>query len=103
MDYEDSKANLTTFSYTGNTFGVNFGYLPMEKTFINAGLSRAKRDFKSVAPFNSTTQTVFVDVSQQIDKSWYLNVGFSQGHNDSNVPGTAYNSRVLSAGLSFSY
>ncbi len=103
LDYEDSKANLATYSYTGNTFGINLGYMPLEKTFINAGYSQAKRDFKSALPFNSTTKTLFVDLSQEIAKNWYLNIGLSQGHNDSNTPGTAYNNRVLSVGLSFSY
>lgn len=103
VDYEDSKANLATYSYTGTTFGVNLGYLPLEKTFINVGYSQARRDFKSVLPFNSTTQTLFADLSQQIAKNWYLNFGYSHGRNDSNIPGTAYNNRVLSAGLSFSY
>lgn len=103
VDYEDSKANLATYSYTGKTFGVNLGYLPLPDTFINVGYSRAKRDFKSALPFSSTTQTLFVELSQQIAKNWYLNFGFAQGHNDSNIPGTAYNNRVLSAGLSFSY
>lgn len=102
-DYEDSKANLGTFSYTGKTYGVNMGYQPREKTFFNLGYSQAVRDFKSLAPFRATTQTLFADASQQLAKNWYLNVGYAFARNDSNVAGTAYTNHMLSAGLSFSY
>ena len=102
-DYEDSKANLGTFSYTGETYGVNLGYLPRKETFVNLGYSHAVRDFKSTSPFKATTQTLFADVSQQLAKNWYLNVGYALGRNDSNVAGTAYTNHTLSAGLSFSY
>lgn len=102
-DYEDSKANLGTFSYTGKTYGVNVGYLPREATFFNLGYSHAVRDFKSFAPFRATTQTLFADASQQLAKNWYLNLGYAFGRNDSNVAGTAYTNHTLSAGISFSY
>lgn len=102
-DYEDSKANLSSYSYTGKTYGVNLGYLPRKETFVNLGYSQAARDFKSTAPFRTSTQTLFADVSQQLAKNWYLNVGYAYGRNDSNVDGTAYTNHTLSAGLSFSY
>lgn len=102
-DYEDSKANLGTYSYTGETYGVNLGYLPLNDTFINLGYSHNNRDFKSTAPFRSTTQTLFVEVAQRLAKNWYLNVGYAYGDNDSNYAGTAYTNHVVSAGLSFSY
>lgn len=68
-DYEDNKANLATFSYTGKTYGLNLGYLPRKETFFNLGYSHATRDFKSATPFRATTQTLFADVSQQIAKT----------------------------------
>lgn len=102
-DYEDSKANLTTYSYTGNTWGVNLGYLPLQDTFVNLGYSHNKRDFKSTAPFNSTSKTLFVEVSQRLAKNWYLNGGYAYGDNNSNYAGTAYTNHVVSAGVSFSY
>jgi len=102
-DYEDSKANLSSFSYTGKTWGVNLGYLPLRDTFVNLGYSHTARDFKSILPFNSTTQTLFVEVSQRITKNWYLNGGYAHMKNDSNYAGTAYTNNIVSAGLSFSY
>lgn len=102
-DYEDNKANLATFSYTGKTYGVNLGYLPRQETFINLGYSHATRDFKSATPFRATTQTLFADVSQQLAKNWYLNGGYAYGRNDSNVAGTAYTNHTVSLGLNFSY
>jgi hypothetical protein len=102
-DYEDNKAKLSTYSYSGKTYGVNLGYLPLQDTFVNLGYSHARRDFKSSSPFRSSTQTLFADVSQQIAKNWYLNVGYAHGRNDSNIAGTAYTNHMLSAGLSFSY
>lgn len=102
-DYEDSKANLTTYSYTGNTWGVNLGYLPLADTFVNLGYSHNKRDFKSTAPFNSTSKTLFLEVSQRLAKNWYLNGGYAYGDNNSNYAGTAYTNHVVSAGVSFSY
>ena len=102
-DYEDSKANLSTFSYTGKTYGVNLGYQPRKETFVNLGYSQAARNFKSTTPFRATTQTLFADLSQQLSENWYLNVGYAFGRNDSNVAGTAYTNHTLSAGLSFSY
>lgn len=102
-DYEDNKAHLTTYSYTGNTWGVNLGYLPLTDTFVNLGYSHNNRDFKSTVPFNSTSKTLFVEVSQRLAKNWYLNVGYAQGDNDSNFAGTAYTNHVVSAGVSLSY
>lgn len=102
-DYEDSKANLGTYSYTGETYGVNLGYLPRKDTFINFGYSHNNRDFKSTAPFNSTSKTLFAEVSQRLAKNWYLNGGYAYGDNDSNYAGTAYTNHIVSAGLSFSY
>lgn len=101
-DYEDSKANLTTYSYTGNTWGVNLGYLPLQDTFVNLGYSHNKRDFKSAAPFNSTSKTLFVELSQRLAKNWFLNGGYAYGDNNSNYAGTAYTNHVISVGVSFS-
>jgi len=102
-DYEDNAANLTTYSYTGNTWGMNLGYMPLKDTFVNFGYSHNNRNFKSTAPFNSTSKTLFVEVSQRLAKNWYLNGGYAYGDNDSNYAGTAYTNHVLSAGLSFNY
>lgn len=102
-DYEDSRANLGTYSYTGKTYGLNLGYLPLKETFVNLGYSHAKRDFKSATPFVSKSQTLFVDVSQQIAKNWFLNAGYAFGRNDSNVPGSAYTNHTVSVGVNFSY
>lgn len=102
-DYEDSKANLSTFSYTGKTYGLNLGYLPLKDTFINVGYSHATRDFRSVTPFVSKSKTLFAEATQRLAKNWYLNVGYAYGRNDSNIPGTAYTNHIVSAGLSFSY
>lgn len=102
-DYEDSKANLTTYSYTGNTWGLNLGYLPLKDTFVNLGYSHNKRDFKSTAPFHSTSETMFVELSQRLAKNWFLNGGYAYGDNNSNYAGTAYTNHVVSAGVSLSY
>lgn len=102
-DYEDSNANRRTFSYTGNTWGVILGYLPLQDTFVSLGYSHNKRDFKSTAPFNSTSKTLFVEVSQRLANKWFLNGGYAYGDNTSNYAGTAYTNHVVSAGVSFSY
>ena len=102
-DYEDNKADLRAFSYTGQTYGVNFGYLPLQDTFVNFGYSHAKRDFDTASPFRTTTQTVFAEVTQRLAKNWYLNGGYAYRDNDSNVAGTAYTNHVVSLGLNFSY
>lgn len=102
-DYEDNKAHLTSFSYTGKTYGLNMGYLPLKDTFVNVGYSRSVRDFKSTLPFNTTTKTLFAEVSQRLAKNWYLNGGYARMKNDSNFAGTAYTNDVISLGLSFSY
>jgi hypothetical protein len=102
-DYEDNKANLRAFSYTGKTYGVNFGYLPLQDTFVNLGYSHAKRDFSTDSPFNTTAQTAFAEVTQRLAKNWYLNGGYAYRYNDSNVAGTAYANHIVSLGLNFSY
>ncbi len=102
-DYEDNKANLSSFSYTGETYGVNLGYLPRTDTFVNLGYSHSARDFKSVVTFNTTSQTLFVEVTERMSKNWYLNGGYAYMKNDSNFAGTAYTNQVLSLGVSFSY
>lgn len=102
-DYEDSKANLGSFSYTGETYGLNLGYLPRTDTFVNLGYSHARREFKSTLPFNATTQTLFAEVTERMSKNWYLNGGYAYMKNDSNFAGTAYTNQVLSLGVSFSY
>lgn len=103
LDYEDSAANLSTYSNTGKTWGLNLGYLPLEDTFINLGYSHSGHDFKTATPFSSTSQTLFIEASQRLAKNWYLNGGYASMNNDSNIAGTAYTNHVLSVGLSCSY
>lgn len=103
VDYEDSSANLRTFSNTGTTYGLNLGYLPKKDRFINLGVSKSDRNFKSVTPFSSKSTVWFIDGTEKISKNWYLNLGYAYADNDSNFAGTAYTSHVVSAGLSFSY
>lgn len=102
-DYEDSRANLTSFSNSGATYGVNLGYLPEKDTFINLGYSQGKRDYKSVAPFVSKSEMLFVEATQRLAKNWYLSVGYAFQDNNSNIAGTAYTNHIVSAGLNFSY
>jgi hypothetical protein len=103
LDYENSSANLRAYSNTGKTWGLNLGYLPLEDTFINLGYSHSGHDFKTAAPFSSTSQTLFIEASQRLSKNWYLNGGYASMKNDSNIAGTAYTNHVLSVGLSCSY
>ena len=102
-DYEDSKANLSAYSYTGETYGVNLGYLPLKDTFVNLGYSHATRDYKTTSPFKTTAQTLFADVTQRMAKNWYLNGGYAYQDNDSNFAGTAYTNHIVSLGVNFSY
>ncbi|GAB3473433.1 hypothetical protein [Polaromonas eurypsychrophila] len=102
-DYEDSKANLSGYSYTGETYGVNLGYLPLKDTFVNLGYSHATRDFKSATLFVSKSETLFAEVTQRVAKNWYLSGGYAYGRNDSNLAGTAYTNHTVSVGLNFSY
>ncbi|MCF8470333.1 MAG: DUF2860 domain-containing protein [Parvibaculum sp.] len=102
-DYEDSRANLRMFSYTGETYGVHLGYLPLQDTFVSLGYSHTTRDFRSAASFVSKSQMLFAEVSQRVAKNWYLNGGYAYGDNDSNIAGTAYTNNIMSIGLSFSY
>lgn len=102
-DSEDSAAHLGTYSYTGQTGGVNLGYMPLKDTFVNLGYSHTHRDFKSAAAFKSNTQTLFVEVTQRVAKNWYVNGGYAAMDNDSNYAGTAYTNHIVSAGLSLSY
>ncbi|BBP03932.1 hypothetical protein TPL01_27840 [Sulfuriferula plumbiphila] len=103
VDYEDSKANLGAYSYTGETYGVNLGYLPLQDTFVNLGYSHATRDFKTTSPFNTTAQTLYTDVTQRIAKNWYLNGGYAYQDNKSNIAGTAYTDNIVSIGVNYSY
>lgn len=102
-DYEDSTADLDAYSYTGETYGLNLGYLPLKNTFVNVGYSHATRDFDTAAAFSTTTQTLFADVTQRLAQNWYLNGGYAYQDNDSNVAGTAYTNHIVSLGLNFSY
>lgn len=102
-DYEKSMANLESYSNTGRTYGVNLGYMPVKNTFLNLGYSHAMRNFKTDTPFDTTTQTLFADVTLQLAKNWYLYGGYARQKNDSNVAGTAYTNNIASLGLSFSY
>ncbi|MCX7192133.1 MAG: hypothetical protein NTY60_00630 [Proteobacteria bacterium] len=102
-DYEDNRANLSTYSYTGNTWGMNLGYVPLADTFVNVGFSQNNRDFKTSVPFRTSTQMLFVELSQRLTKNWYLNGGYASMKNDSNYAGTAYTNHVLSIGVSCSF
>lgn len=102
-DYESSKANLESYSYTGKTYGVNLGYMPLKDTFLNLGYSNATRDFKTTSPFSTTSQTLFADVTQRIAKNWYLNGGYAYQDNNSNIAGTGYTNHIVSVGLNYSY
>ena len=102
-DYEGSKANLNSYSYTGNTYGLNLGYMPLKDTFFNLGYNHTTRDFKTTSPFQSTTKTLFAEVTQRIAKNWYINGGYALQNNDSNFAGSAYTNNIVSLGLNFSY
>lgn len=102
-DYDKSKANLNSFSYSGSTYGVNLGYLPLQNTFINLGFSHTRRDFKTTTPFRTNSQTLFAEVTQRIAKNWYVNGGYAFQDNKSNIPGTAYENHIVSLGLNYSY
>lgn len=102
-DYENSKADLEAFGYTGKTFGVSTGYLPQKDTFLSLGYSHNNRDFKTASSFRTTSQTLFGDVTQRIAKNWYLNGGYAYQKNDSNIAGTAYNNHIVTIGVNYSY
>lgn len=102
-DYEDSTANLGAFSYAGETYGVNLGYMPLQNTFVNVGYNYATRDFETASSFSTTTQTLFADVTQRLAKNWYLNGGYAYQDNDSNIGRTGYTNHIVSLGLNFSY
>ena len=102
-DYEDSSANLSAFSYTGQTLGLSLGYLPLQNTFVSLGYSHATRDFDTVASFETTSQTYFVDVTQRLAKNWYLNGAYAYQDNDSNIARTDYTNHILSAAINFSF
>lgn len=102
-DYEDSKANLATFGYSGETYSANLGYLPLKDTFVIVGYGHSARDFKGSVRFNTTTKTLFAEVTQRMAKNWYVNGGYAQMKNDSNFAGTAYTNHILSLGVSVSY
>lgn len=102
-DYEKSRANLDSFGYTGTTYGLNMGYLPLNNTFVNAGYSHNSRDFKTASIFKTTSQTLFGDVTQRIAKNWYLNAGYAYQKNDSNIAGTGYDNHIVSIGVNYSY
>ena len=102
-DYEDNEADVNGFSYTGETYGVNFGYLPYQNTFINFGYNYTKRDFDTASSFRTTTDTLFTEVTQRLSTNWYLNGGYVYRDNDSNFSGTSYSNQIVSLGLSYSY
>lgn len=102
-DYEDSKANLNAYNYTGETLGVQAGLLPFKKTFLNLGYSHAKRDFDTATKFITTANAVFLDVSQRVWEKIYLSGSYAYMKNSSNIEGTSYNDSVVSLGISVSY
>ena len=102
-DYEDSKANLGSFSYTGKTLGLSVGYLPLQDTFTSVGYSHNTRDFNTAAAFKTTTQTYFANATQRLAKNWYLNASYAFQNNTSNIAGTGYKDNILSAAVNYSY
>jgi len=102
-DYEVNVANLKAYRYTGTTWGASLGYLPFKDTFLNLGYSHNNRKFKTILPFKTISQTLYIELSQRLTKNWYLNAGFAGMKNKSNYAGTAYTDYIESVGLSFSY
>lgn len=102
-DYEDSKANLSAYSYTGKTLGINTGFLPRQDTFVSFGYSHTKRDFDTAVSFKTTTRSAFADLTRQMSKNWYLSGTYSLQDNDSSTPNSAYKNHVLSIAANFSY
>lgn len=103
VDYEDSNANLNSFSYTGKSLGLNIGYLPRPNTFVSLGYNRAILDFKTSAAFRTTSDAYYVEVTQKLTKNWYLNGTVAHQNNDSNIAGTAYNKPMVSLGINYSF
>lgn len=103
LDYEDSQAGLRAFSYTGESYGVNVGYLLQPNSFVSLGYHRAQRSFGTNSPFRTSAQTVFTELTHRLARNWYLNGGYAYRHNNSNLAGTAYTNHVISVGLNFSH
>ncbi len=102
-DYEDSRADLSSYGYAGTTLGMNVGYLPWQNTFVNAGYNHISRNFDTAVAFNTTTQAYFLTATQQLTQNWYLNGTYTYQDNTSNIAGTAYKDQILSLAINFSY
>ncbi len=102
-DYEDSRADLSSYGYAGTTLGMNLGYLPWQNTFVNTGYNHISRNFDTAVGFTTTTQAYFVNVVQQLTKNWFLNGTYTYQDNTSNIAGTAYKDQILSLAINFSY
>lgn len=102
-DHEHTEARSATFSYSGPTLGVALGWMPREHTFVTAGYSRNRRDFRSTPAFETRTDTFYVEVARRVAKNWYVSGGYAFRDHDSNVGGIGYASHLVSLGLSYSF
>ncbi|MHB1677120.1 MAG: hypothetical protein ACYCSS_06250 [Sulfuriferula sp.] len=102
-DYEDSRADFSSFGYIGKTLGLSMGYLPLQHTFVSLGYNHITRNFDTTVAFNTITQAYFINAVQQLAKNWYLNGTYAYQDNNSNLAGTAYKDQILSLAINFSY
>ncbi len=103
VDFENSAANISAFSYKGQTYGLGVGYLPRADTFVNLGFNHTDRDFKGAIAFETRSQTLYVEITERLQKNLYLSAGYAHGRNKSNFAGTAYVNNIFSIGLNVSY
>lgn len=102
-DFEDNSANASTFSYTGQTYGLGAGYMPRTSTFVNLGYNYTNRDFKGAVAFETRTHMLFAEITEKLRENLYLSVGYAHARNKSNFPGTNYSNNIWSIGLNASF
>lgn len=103
LDYENSRARLTPYGFSGHTVGMVGGYQILDRTFLSVGTNYNKRFYDSGIAFKTSTATAYLDLTRQLSKNWYVSGSYAYQNNNSNFPDTGYKDRTASLGLSFSY
>lgn len=103
LDYENSNANLASFSYDANSIGLVAGYSITDNTLLTVGTNYTKRRYDTDVAFNTKSTVLYGDVTQRVAKNWYLTGSYAYQDNDSNIAGTGYTNQVISLAVNFSY
>jgi hypothetical protein len=102
-EYEKNNADNSAFSYTGTTIGMGAGYALTKKTLFSVGYSYLVQKYDEPAGADLTTNSVFLNVEQDVSKHWALSGEYNRQLSKENISGSSTTNDIFSVAVRYSY